>query len=119
MSYNTKEIITDSKKRPIPQYYNPATDQYEVIEGKDGANSFIQKGTVAEEAWEGNTDITKTFPSNRYGFSIVNDGTTDLTFIINNQSRKVKPGEAYYSLFQAFSSVTILTTSPYRAEVLS
>lgn len=119
MPYNTKEIITDSKKQPVPQYFNPKTDQYEVIQGKDGANSFLQKGTVAEEAWEGNSDITQTFPKERYGFSIVNDGTQDLSFIINGQTRKVKPGEAYYSLFNAFTSVTILTTSVYRAEVLS
>lgn len=118
MPYNTKEIIKDSGRQPVPQYYNPDNDQYEVIQGKDGANSFIQKGTVAEESWEGSTDITKTFPT-RYGFSVVNDGTADLTFIINNQTRRVKPGESYYSLFNGFTSVTILTTSSYRAEVLS
>lgn len=119
MPYNTKEIITDSKKQPVPQYYNPKKDQYEVIEGYQGANSFIQKGTIAEESWEGSADVVKTFPGNRYGFSIVNDGMEDLTFVINNQTRRVKPGEGYYSLFQAFTSVAILTNSSYRAEVLS
>lgn len=119
MAYNSQILITDRDKKPAPQYYNPETDRYEVIQGYDGANAFIQKGTVAEEAWEGNSDITKDFPTNRYGFSIVNDGDADLTFTINGQTRRVKPGESYHSLFKAFQSVTINATSFYRAEVLS
>lgn len=119
MPYNDKGIIKDINKEAVPQYFNKDTDQYEVIEGYHGANSFIQKGTVAEESWEGNVDVAKSFPSNRYGFAVVNDGTSDLTFTINNQTRRVKPGEAYYSLFKAFTTVTIITNSLYRAEVFS
>lgn len=119
MPYNSKEIIKDSKKQPIPQYFNPSTNQFEAIQGYGGANAFIQKGTVAEESWEGNTSIVKQFQDSRYGFSIVNDGTTDLTFDINGQVRRVKPGESYYSLFKAFTSVSIVAESLYRAEVLS
>lgn len=119
MAYNDKPILLDKDKRPIPQYFNRLTNQYEPIEGLFGANSFLQKGTVAEEAWEGSESILKTFPSVRYGFSIVNDGTADLSFTINEQNRRVKPGEAYSSLFQPFNSVYIEASSFYRAEVLS
>lgn len=118
MPYMDKQIIVDKDRRPVPQYFNPVTNQYEVIEGSNGANSFIQKGTVAQEAWEGSSNITKTFTSNRYGFSILNDGTADLTFTINGNTRRVKPGEGYNALFPAFTSVTITASSAYRAEVL-
>ena len=101
-----------------PQYYNPATNSYEVIKGRDGANSFIQLGTVAMEAWEESVSSTKTFASNRFGFSAINDGTADMTFAINGQTRKLKPSEAYSALFEPFTSITITATSTYRAEVL-
>lgn len=119
MAYNTKGIITDLAGKPVPQYFNPVTDRYEPIFGRDGSNSFIQLGTVAEESWEGNENITKTFPSIRHGFSIVNDGTEDLTFTINTQIRKVKSGESYSALFRPFQTVTITARTAYRAEVLS
>ena len=118
MAFDDRKIITDIDRRPVPQYFNEKTNQYEPIKGRDGANSFIQLGTVAQEAWEGSANITKTFPSNRYGFSIMNDGTADLTFTINGQTRRVKPGEGYSALFPAFTSITITATSAYRAEVL-
>jgi len=36
MAYSTKSIIKDVNGKPIPQYWNPETDQYEVITSKDG-----------------------------------------------------------------------------------
>lgn len=119
MGYNNKGLVTDVNRKPVPQYFNPKTDQYEAISGRFGATDFIQKGTIAEEAWEGTANITKTFPSLRYGLSIVNDGIADLTFTVNGQTRRVKPGESYSSLFNAFTSVVISASSAYRAEVLS
>lgn len=102
---------------PAPQYYNPETDTYEYIHGRNGANSFIQLGTVAMEAWEGAVDEVKTFGGNRYGFSVVNDGDADLTFTINSTTRRLLAGESYDALFEPFTSVSILATSAYRAEV--
>lgn len=119
MGYNTKTIVTDGASKPISQYYNPLTDEYEPIHGRDGANSFVQLGTVAEEVLDGDMTATHTFETNRHGFSIVNDGTEDLTFTINSQTRKVKPGESYSALFRPFKTVTITATTAYRAEVLS
>lgn len=103
---------------PAPQYFNEQGNKYENIKGRHGANSFIQLGTVAAESWEGSTDIIKTFPSDRFGFSIVNDGLNDLTFTINGNTRTLKPGEPYGALFEPFTSVSITGTSSYRAEVL-
>jgi hypothetical protein len=37
MAYNTKAIKTDLNAKPIPQYYNPVTDEYEVLQGTGGA----------------------------------------------------------------------------------
>lgn len=102
---------------PAPQYYNPSTDSYEYIEGRNGANSFIQLGTTAMEAWEGTSNETRTFNSNRHGFSIVNDGANELTFTINGSTRRLLTGEAYDALFEPFTSVTVTATTAYRAEV--
>ena len=41
MAYNEKAIIRDVNQKPIPQYYNPDTDRYEVIEGKNGMLKVI------------------------------------------------------------------------------
>ena len=34
--FDTKSIIKDVNGKPVPQYWNPATEQYEVIESTDG-----------------------------------------------------------------------------------
>lgn len=34
--YDTKSIIKDVNKKPVPQYWNSETQQYEVITSKDG-----------------------------------------------------------------------------------
>jgi hypothetical protein len=116
MSYNSKEIPKDVKGMPGPSYYNPDSDEYEIYQGANGGAYFFQRGTVAQEAWNDTAPIT-TFPSNRYGFFITNDGTANLTFTINGYTRTVKPGEKYQSCFDAFTSLTISATGAYRGEV--
>ena len=37
MAYNSKAIKTDVNAKPIPQLYNPVTDEYEVLQGVGGA----------------------------------------------------------------------------------
>lgn len=118
MAYNTRELPRDGKNQPIPAYYNAEADKYEALVGALGGPYYTHRGTVAMEAWEGSANITKTFTSSRYGFSIVNDGTADVSFTINGQTRKVKPGESYNALFEPFTTVTIAAASAYRAEVL-
>ena len=36
MSYNIKAILKDVNDKPVPQYWNPETQKYEVFEGKGG-----------------------------------------------------------------------------------
>jgi hypothetical protein len=36
MSYNTKSIIKDVNGKPVPQYWNKTTQQYEVIQSNSG-----------------------------------------------------------------------------------
>lgn len=38
MAFNTKSIVKDVNQKPVPQYYNPAADIYEVLQGANGAN---------------------------------------------------------------------------------
>lgn len=41
MAYNTKAIVKDFNEKPVPQYYNPTDDVYEVLQGKSGANRVL------------------------------------------------------------------------------
>ena len=41
MAYNTVAIKKDVDGKPIPQFYNPITNQYEVLEGLNGASKAI------------------------------------------------------------------------------
>ena len=49
MSYNTKSIIKDVNGKPVPQYYNPSTDKYEVIESKGGMLRTIMVDSQGRE----------------------------------------------------------------------
>lgn len=41
MAYNTKPIVTDKDGKPVSQYFNPSTDQYEPVMGAGGGNRVI------------------------------------------------------------------------------
>jgi hypothetical protein len=116
MAANNKDLQTANGKI-APQFYDASLDAYVIAQGDNGTPFYRARGTVAMEAWTNVSPIT-TFPDNRYGFSIVNDGTADLTFTINTFTRTVKVGEAYSALFDPFTSLTITATGAYRAEVL-
>lgn len=49
MAYNEKAILRDVNGKPIPQYWNPETQQYEVIEGKDGMLRVIMVDSEGKE----------------------------------------------------------------------
>lgn len=36
MAYDTKSIIKDVNKKPVPQYFNKELDRFEVVESKNG-----------------------------------------------------------------------------------
>lgn len=49
MAYNTKSIIKDVNKKPVPQYWNKEKQQYEVIESKDGMLRVIMVDSQGNE----------------------------------------------------------------------
>ncbi|UTI44444.1 hypothetical protein [Niallia sp. RD1] len=118
MPANNRDLKTANNGKIAPQYFDSEQDDYFIVEGEEGGAFYRERGSIAMEAWEGSSSTTKTFLSKRYGFSIINDGTADLTFTINEQTRRVKPGEGYNALFEPFTEVSISATSVYRAEVL-
>lgn len=49
MAYDTKSIIKDVNKKPVPQYWNKEKQQYEVIESKDGMLRVIMVDSQGNE----------------------------------------------------------------------
>ncbi len=47
--YKQKAILKDVNKKPVPQYCNPETQQYEVIESKDGMLRVIMVDSQGRE----------------------------------------------------------------------
>lgn len=123
MSAETKSL-KDANGKIAPQHYDESLEEWDFTKGEGGAlytklvDSVALKGSIAMESWEESVSSTKTFPTPRYGFSIVNDGTEDVTFTINEQTRRVKQDENYSAIFEAFTEVVIVASTLYRAEVL-
>lgn len=49
MAYNEKAILRDVNKKPVPQYWNPDKQQYEVIESKNGMLRVIMVDSQGRE----------------------------------------------------------------------
>ena len=49
MIYNQKAILKDVNGKPVPQYWNPETQQFEVIESKDGMLRVIMVDSEGRE----------------------------------------------------------------------
>lgn len=49
MAYKEKAILKDVNKKPVPQYWNPETQQYEVIESKDGMLRVVMVDSQGRE----------------------------------------------------------------------
>jgi hypothetical protein len=49
MAYNTKPIVKDSEGKPIPQYYNQISNQYEPMSGASGGQKVILYNSIGEE----------------------------------------------------------------------
>lgn len=47
--YNTKSIIKDVNKKPVPQYWNKLVQQFEVIESKNGMLRTIMVDSQGRE----------------------------------------------------------------------
>jgi hypothetical protein len=97
------------------QYYNPMTDDYEVVQGTNGAAQVSLAGRNAREPFSGTTNMTKNFSKSMNGFCISNDGGSDLTFRIGGDTFTVKANEVFTESFAPFTNVTVTTTVPFRA----
>lgn len=117
MAYTTKSILRDQNGNPIPQYYNSVTDAFEPLQGYNGANSFHEQGTIIVDMWSGSVNITKPFAKPCQTFSITNDGLTNITVAIGTFTFTVFPDETFEEKFPIFTTLTITTTSAYRAFV--
>lgn len=49
MTHNTKAILRDVNGKPVPQYWNPDKQQYEVIESKNGMLRVIMVDSRGRE----------------------------------------------------------------------
>ncbi|MFA4137697.1 MULTISPECIES: hypothetical protein [unclassified Brevibacillus] len=115
MPIGTKHILRDGGLLPVPQYFNGMKDEFQEIQGRNGAMFVQLRGLSAKEPFSGATDTAQIFDEPMYGFVIKNDGPSDLTFTINNYTFTVKEGEVFEEFFEPFTLVTIKTTSPFRA----
>lgn len=109
----TDKELKRAKGIPTPQYFDSETGEFEVLTGRDGANAFIEKGQVTVEAFGGSESVTKTYATKKFGVSVINTGTADLTFTVNEITVPVYPGTAFSSLFEGFTEITIDTTSNF------
>jgi hypothetical protein len=46
--YNNKKLVSDQIGEPVPQYFNPTSDQYEVVQGSGGATNVILAGNLMQ-----------------------------------------------------------------------
>lgn len=113
----TDRPLVRAQNTPAPQYFNWKANQYEVVIGRDGAISFIEKGRIVKDAFSGEKSIIKPYNSPMFGFAITNDGVLDLEFTINALTIVVKPGESFDDLFEPFTSVSINANDEFRAVV--
>lgn len=73
---------------------------------------------TVKDSWNGTVDVVKSWSGDDMSYiSIVNDGADPLVFTINGISITVDVGEDFNHDFDPFTSVSIVTTSPYRAIV--
>jgi hypothetical protein len=49
MAYNTKPIVKDSEGKPIPQYYNQISNQYEPMSGASGGQKVTLYDSAGQE----------------------------------------------------------------------
>lgn len=102
---------------PGPKYFIEKANQYEVIARRVGANTFIEKGHVVNDAFSGSATVTKTYNTSIFDLGIVNDGTLDLTISKNAFSVITKPTNKVDDLFSPNKSITITATGALKSVV--
>jgi hypothetical protein len=106
-----------------------------IIEGKEGSwDGLIPRVTALEaqggtggggdmplmvitDEWEGTGSGTRTFTSSVMGFSIINKGSSALSFTIGSMTMNVDPGEKISEIFNPFTSISITASGSYKAWV--
>jgi hypothetical protein len=68
-----------------------------------------------KEPFSGSANMVKNFKEDMNTFVITNDGTSDLSFVINRMLVKVKAGEVFSETFSPFKKVVIMSSVPFRA----
>lgn len=86
MAYNTKSIVKDVNQKPIPQYYNPATDSYEVLQGKNGANKVLATDERDLRGMAANKPAPNTVPIGATYWSVDTDPHADLIEVSDGTS---------------------------------
>lgn len=73
MAYNTKSIVKDVNKRPVPQYFSKSLDKYEVAKGTNGAIGVVLYNSNGNEI-------------------IIENGINNIIDALNNLVEVVKDG---------------------------
>lgn len=68
-----------------------------------------------KEPFSGSANVVKTFKEDMDTFVIANDGTSDLSVVINRMLFKVKAGEVFSETFSPFKKAVVLSSVPFRA----
>lgn len=87
-----------------------------LVEERGGGGGNMM--TVIKETFTGSSSVVKSFSEDMHGFFLSNDGTGDITFVINGDPFILKSGEVFEGNYDAFTVVEITTVDvPYRAYV--
>lgn len=118
MPYNTKKLKRDKDNIIVPQYWNEDIDDYEILTGSDGSFRAKAPIDIVEEPFSSSGNLTKEFSKEISGVAISNDGDANLTFTIHGKTHTLKAGEVYEGKFKPFTTMTVNSTVPWRAEAL-
>ena len=94
MAYNTKNIKRDASGAPVPQFFDPAADDYQPLEGTGGAHKTQLTGSsLVEQQNEGHAVAgVHTFATNIYALEIFHNEIYSQPFWVNTLQLYVPPG---------------------------
>jgi hypothetical protein len=127
MAINTKGSKTDGNGWRVEQYYNPATDSYEAIEGSGGAANMKLIGSIVEEQMLHNavavrdTAIRNSIDINlsKYrDFSILVYSTLDQTVQVSVQNTEFNSGSSVEGIGSS-SAIKTITGSTFKVHNLT
>lgn len=96
------------------------TDTRELFIGSTEGNVLIggeEMRIVVKDSFSGTTGMTKTYTEDMVGFSLNNESTSDMSFVINGITVPVKAGVVFDDYFEPFKSVAITANGQFQALV--